>query len=181
MALQQEIWVQDIQDNLYLGSEFINMSTSHDAYVTKKTVHVPQAGSAPSVSINRTSLPATIAARVDADLTYTLAEYSTDPVLITHIDELQISYDKRQSVMMNNYKLLSQIVGNNVANTWSPAGAANIIRTSGAATANTLAPGATGTRNAITLIDVAKLANKLDQDLVPTDGRVLLLPSAMFW
>lgn len=182
MALQTEIWVGDIQDALYQDAQFILKSVSHDGYVSNKTVHVPQSGAGPSISVDRSSLPATITQRTDTDLTYSLNEYTTDPILIRNLDELQISYDKRQSVVGQHTKILSETIGNKVAYVWGGTpSAGRIVRTTGTATASALANGATGTRNQITVADVANLQKILDKDLIPQNDRYLLLPSDMYW
>lgn len=181
MALQTEIWVQDIQENLYSQSLFVPMSTSHDGFVANKTVHVPQAGGNPATAINRSSLPATITQRTDTDLTYNLDQYTTDPILITNLDDLQVSYDKRNSVMGQHINTLSETVGTFTANKWATSTAGRIIRTSGALSSSALAPGATGTRKLVTLEDVAGLAKRLDMDNVPRTGRKLLMQAEMFW
>ena len=183
MALQTEVWIQDIMENLYQSSLFTGMSVDHSGYVTFKTVHIPNAGAKPTVVVNRSSLPATIAQRTDNDLTYNLSEFSTDPTLITNIDELQISYDKRMSVNGNNIAVLSEITGNYIANIWvsDPTGATRTVLTTGTATATSLPPSATGTRKQITVLDIANLGKQLDTDLMPRENRYLLMPTSMFW
>jgi len=183
MALQTEVWVQDIMENLYQSALYTTMSVDHSGYVTYKTVHIPNAGAKPGVVVNRSSLPATIAQRTDNDLTYNLAEFSTDPTLITNIDELQISYDKRMSVNYNNIQVLSETIGNYICNQWvsDPTGATRVVITSGAAVATSLSPSATGTRKQVALADISDLAKQLDNDLMPRENRYLLMPTAMFW
>ncbi|CAB4191917.1 Major capsid protein Gp5 [uncultured Caudovirales phage] len=180
MALQTEVWLADITENLYKNNEFILESTSHDGYVVNKTVHVPQAGSKPGVTVNRSSLPASATARTDSDLTYNVDEYSTDPIILTNVDELQISYPKRMSIMQNNINTLNETIGDYVANKWAANTSSTIVRTSGAA-GSALAPGATGTRLKLTVTDVANAAKTLDTQNIPREGRVLLLPADMFW
>lgn len=180
MSLQKEIWIQDIQENLFKNSAFIKRSVNHSAWVANKTVHIPNAGSNPAVAKNRASLPATIAARTDNDLTYNLNEYSTDPMLLTNIDELQVSYDKRASILNAQIETLTEVIGNNTAYAWSPTNAGRIIRTTGSASSLALAPSATGTRKAVTLADIAALRAVLDNDNVPMEGRILLIPSDLY-
>ena len=108
MALQKEIWINDIQDVLYQGAEFVTFGTDHSAWVSNKVVHVPQSGAIPAVVQNRTTLPATIAQRTDTELTYNLNSYTTDPTLVQDIDELQTSYAKRSSVMGQQISKLNQ-------------------------------------------------------------------------
>lgn len=180
-GLQTEVWVSDIQENLFMQSDFIPYSKDHSSYVVNKTVHVPQAGTKPSVTIDRTVLPAVITQRTDTDYTYDLNEYSTDPILITNVDELQVSYDKRNEVIGEHIAQLSETIGNYCAYKWSVNDSTRIVKTSGAAVATALAPGATGTRNAVALVDISALAAKLDADNVPRIGRKLLMQSDMFW
>ncbi|MEO6901552.1 MAG: phage capsid protein [Bacteroidia bacterium] len=180
MGLQREIWVNDIQETLWQENPFMTRISNHSEFVNYKTVHIPQAGADQGVVKNRTLLPALINQRVDTELTYNLNEYTINPFLVTNIEELQINYAKRQSILSTSMSKLSDVIANQSLYTWAPTGAAKIIRTTGTADANALAPGATGTRNAITLADIAKMRAVLDKDNVPQSGRILLLPSDMY-
>ena len=87
MAIQKEIWQDHIEGNLFKGNECINAVTIADSYVIQgKVVHIPQAGALPNVVKGRTSLPATVVQRTDTDVTYTLDEYTTDPILIPNAE-----------------------------------------------------------------------------------------------
>lgn len=181
MGLQKEIWIKDIQENLYSDNEFLTRSMDHSAYVSNKTVHVPNAGSAATVVANRSSYPASAAQRTDNDLNYSLVEYSLDPTLITNIEELQVNYDKRKSILFNQIAELGESVANRAIYSWAPSGTASrVITTTGTAVNTALAPSATGTRNAITLADIASARALLDRDKVPQKGRVLIIPSDMY-
>ena len=177
MALQQEIWSQDIQENLFAGNPFMNSATDHSQWVNFKTVHVPQAGTNPVVTKNRSVLPAVIVQRTDSELTYSLNEFSSEPILITNIEELQISYNKRASILSTTIKQLGDAVANNSLYAWAPSGATRQVRTTGVADGLALAPSATGTRKAITLPDIASARGILDKDNVPMDGRILVMPA----
>src|ERR1035437_964958 len=181
MALQKEIWIADIQENLYQGNEFITKSIDDSEYIAFKLVHLPQSGAGSLISINRSSLPATIIPRVDADMTYQVNEFSVDPTLITNIDILQVSYDKRMSVLRDNLLNLQDAVGSTTLYSWAPsATASRIVQTTGASMSNVLAPSATGSRKAITLADIGKARSILDNDNVPQTGRVLVIPADMY-
>lgn len=180
MALIQEIWVKDIQETLNENAAFLPYSIDHSAYVAFGTVHIPQSGANPTVNVNPTSLPLAIAQRTDSEKTYLLSQYALSPTLITNIDELQVSYDKRQSVIGQQMNTLTQTIGNYVANSWCASGATNLILTTGAAGAS-LPPSGTGTRKAVALADIASLSAKLDKDNVPRLGRKLLMNVDMFW
>jgi hypothetical protein len=180
MSLIPEIWVKDIQDALNRNADFLPYSTDHSAYVAFQTVHIPQSGANPTVEVAPTSFPLTINQRTDTDRTYSLVKYALQPTLITNLDELQTSYDKRQSVLGQQITTLTQTIGDYVAVSWTASGSTNIIETTGAA-GTSLPPSGTGTRKAVTLADIANLAKKLDKDNVPRQGRKLLMQSDMFW
>jgi hypothetical protein len=182
MALQKEIWISDIESNLYANNAFLGVIGKDDsAYVDNKTVHVPQAGAKPTVVIDRASLPATISQRTDADLNYNLKEFTTDPILIQDTEAVQVSYNKRQDVLSDHIKQLSSSVANHSLYTWAASGSSRIVRTSGAST-TLLAPSATGNRKAITLQDVQDARTILGQDDINQDEEMyLIMPAQIYW
>ena len=181
MALQQEVWAKDIQDNFYQNNEFLAKSTDHSMWVNFKTVHIPQAGAASTVEKNRSILPASIGSRTDTDLTYSLNEYTIDPILLTNLEEIQISYNKRSSVMFNIMEALKYTVATQTLYSWAPSGASRIVSTTGStSTYNLPHSTATGSRKMLTLADLSAAKLKLDNDNVPKTGRVLLIPDYMF-
>src|SRR5574343_420854 len=99
MGLIKEIWVADIQEALNRNADFLPYSIDDSAYIAFGTVHIPQSGSNPTVVKNPTTFPLSISERTDTDRTYSLNQFALEPTLITNLDELQISYDKRQSVL----------------------------------------------------------------------------------
>ena len=181
MALQKEIWVNDIQEKLFAGAEFITKSVDHSAFVSNKIVHLPQAGSVPAIVKDRAAYPATIAQRTDSETTYNLAEFTTDPIHLTDIDELQTSYDKRNSILGQHVEVLNDRIALETAFAWSTDTAANQIVTTGAASSLALAENATGTRKELTKEDVRAAAALFDRQNVVSTGRVLVLPSDMYY
>lgn len=182
MALQKEIWISDIQENLYANNMFLGqVGLDHSAFVNYKTVHIPQAGARPAVVAARSSLPATIAGRTDAEVTYSMIEYTTDPLLLPNIDTLQLSYEKRNSLIGNSIETLSDTIANKTLYTWAPL-LANSVRTSGTAVGTALAPSATGTRNGFALADLRAALRILDKsNFNPNEERFLIVPSDMYW
>lgn len=182
MGLQKEIWVADIKETLHQGSEFIMAGTDYSAFVSNHTVHIPQSGAGSAIAKNRSVLPATITQRTDTELTFDLNEYTTDPVLITDLDALQVSYAKRNSVLGQHLNVLNERIGTEVAFDWTPSGSASLVlRTSGASTSQLPNSTATGTRKLITKEDIARMARKLDDDNVPMNDRFLVLPTLMYY
>lgn len=185
MALDKELWLTVIQEQLFKSDEFLNVvGIDHGSYVDNITVHIPQAGSNPTVSKNLTTFPAAIGQRTDADLTYSMDLYYTQPIRVGKDETQFISYDKRASVLNSHIKKLRNVLGNNTLYKWAASTSATAgyqVRTTGSAT-NALAPGATGTRKAATLSNFYDANAILDsQDLNPADARYAIIPSQMYW
>lgn len=180
MAITKEIWERSIVEGLFADNSFMSKAFNGDEYVNAgKIVHIPQAGAASSVTKNRTSLPATVKQRKDSDLTYTLTEFTTDPVLIPHADTVELSYNKRESVLRMDKMTLFDSVAKDFIFNWSPA-TSHTISTSGAAVEGGPHATATGTRKAITRKDVFDLMTRFNRDNVPQEGRYLLLDAVMY-
>jgi len=185
MALQTEVWVNDIKENLFSGdNSFMRMAMNHDAFVNDAVVHIPQAGAVPNVEKNRSVFPATITERADSEKTYNLGSFTVDPIRVRRFDELQTSYQKRQSILRNNINVLNDRMALETMFSWGVSGAgdvANIVRTTGAASSTALSPGATGTRLAITIADIRKCAQIMDKQNIPSMGRKMLLDSDLWY
>ena len=178
MALQTQIWINSIVELLFADNTFAARSIDHSAFVTDKTVHVPNAGSAPSVVKNRSVFPATAAQREDYDLTYDINEYSTDPVHIQDAERVELSYNKRESVLKQMKSALADKAHLDLALSWVPSGYAK-VGTSGAA-APAHMPSSTGNRQAMTKADVLAVKNLFDLDDIPQTGRCMLLDAVMY-
>jgi hypothetical protein len=183
MALPKELWLETIQEQLFKSDEFLNtVGLDHSTYVSNTTVHIPQAGSNPTISKNLSVFPAPIGTRTDADLTYNVDLYYSQPIRVGKDETQYLSYDKRASVLSSHLKKMRNVIGNNTLYKWAASGAANIVRTSGAVSGAALAPGATGTRKIPVLADFFSAAAILDsQDLNPADMRYALIPSSLYW
>ncbi len=178
MALNKQIWLSTIQENFYPNDSFAAHSVDDSAFVTYKTVHVPNAGAPSGVVINRTTKPATVNQRTDNELTYDIDELTTNPIHIPNVDVVELSYDKRQSVLMNDRQQLQKAAMENLLYKWAAAG--TTIKTSGDTASAHTSDAATGTRKKITKGDVLKIATKFNADDVPLDGRYLLLDASMY-
>lgn len=181
MAIQKEIWQDHIEGNLFKNNEFLLASTDAGQHVLQgKVVHIPQAGALPGVVKNRSSVPATVVQRGDTDVTYTLDEYTTDPILIPNAETFELSYNKRESVLSEYETSLRQTVADNLLIDWAPtASTGTVVRTTGANIATTLA-GTTGTRKKLTANDLKNAQLQLNKQNVPMEGRYALLSADMF-
>lgn len=179
MALQTEIWISSIINGLFADNSFLSHAVNHDQFVNNKTVHVPNAGKGSGVKKNRSTYPASVGKRTDVDLTYQLDTYTTDPVHLPNAESIELSYDKRESVLSQDRATLHDSIAKGMLKNWAPDDASRIIATTGkAVVAHTTS--ATGNRKAITKADVLSLMTQFNKDNVPSEGRWLLLDAVMY-
>ncbi|MRM86424.1 hypothetical protein D1002_11130, partial [Riemerella anatipestifer] len=144
MGLEKEIWKSTIEEKLLQDNSFLNhiSDVSEDNIVNGKIVHIPQAGEPSKVVKNRTIFPAEVKRRNDGEVLYKIDEYSTDPVYISNAETVELSYDKRRSVLDRDVENLSEDVAEGMLMNMvvSPIGdnktlpQKNILETTGAAT-----------------------------------------------
>lgn len=179
MAIQKEIWERAIVEDLFADNSFLSKAVNADQWVNAgKIVHIPQAGAASKVVKGRETLPAEIKKRADTDLTYVLTPFTTDPVLIEHADEVELSYSKRDSVLRQDKLALMDRVSEDFLFNWSPA-AAKTIETTGA-TVEAYTDKATGSRKGLCKADVLNLMTSFNDEDIPQEGRYLLLDAYMY-
>jgi capsid protein len=180
MAIQKEIWTQHIQQNLFKDSDFINYAFNADQYVLEgKVVHIPNSGAAPSVTRNRSSLPASVTQRTDIDITYAIDEFTSDPLLIPNAETIELSYDKLTSVLDETESAIRSLVADWMLYNWRAESASGIVRTTGANVTAHM-PSATGTRKKLTLADIKSARLVLNKQSVPKEDRFLLIDSDMY-
>jgi hypothetical protein len=178
MALQKEIWINSIIEGLFADNSFAARSVDHSGFVNNITVHVPNAGSPPNVEKARSVFPATVGQRTDTDLTYNIEEYTPDPVRISNAEEVELSYNKRESVLTGIKQALKSKVYGDLIYKWIPDGAEKQV-TSGANTPAYIAT-ATGNRKALVKSDLLEVRKKFDLWDIPQEGRSILLDAVMY-
>lgn len=180
MAIQREIWQDHIVGNLFKNNEFLHACVDASHYVLNgSVVHIPQAGALPGVEKNRGTLPAVVSQRTDSDITYTLDNYTTNPILIPHAEQIELSYDKRQSVLSEHEAMLRETIADNILNKWATGTGTNCIRTSGASVPAYIS-GATGTRKKLVLEDFKRANLALNKMNVPLENRFALFSADMY-
>lgn len=178
MALTKEIWLNDIVDNLFADNSFIARSINHSAFVNNKTVHVPNAGSKPSVTKGRAVFPATVQTRTDNDLNYTIGEFTTDPFRVPNAEQVELSYDKRNSIIASSRSALIEAVHNDVIKAWVPSSYEKVATTGSSVAAHQAS--ATGNRKKVTLADILAVKKLFDKNNIPQNDRCFLLDYEMY-
>lgn len=178
MALNREVWIKDIQENFFPDNSFAAKSVDDSAYVKDHSVHVPNAGAPSNVVINRSQKPASVTSRNDNDLVYDIDELTTDPIYIPNIDTVELSYDKRQSVISNDREQLQTEAAQNLLYRWGAT--PTVVITTGVAKEAHTSTTATGYRKGIVKADIQKINTQFNIDNVPQDGRYILLDAVMY-
>lgn len=164
-------FLSEIQPKLFPSSGFLSRALNDDAFVNNNSVELPHSGTIPSVSVNRSTLPATIAKRTDAATQYLLDEFTTDPTLLQDSEALTVAYDKRSSILDQHAKKQMEKCSTAALYRWA-AGATSPIASTGSARA---ADGAaqTGTRLAFTAEDLFNVKTRFHKDdIVPDNDAV---------
>lgn len=175
MAVTREKWTQDVVELLFPNNDFALRSIDHTPFVLQgKVVHIPVAGAASAITKNRSSFPATVARRSDSDITYSIDTYRTDPTHVLNIENYELEYSKRQSVLGADMRALVASCMTGLLYNWGPAGTSYVKRTSGGTVAANLS-GATGNRKAFHKDDLNEIKISMDENDVDVSGRVALL------
>lgn len=192
MALNQEIWRKYILDNLESNNDFLGHAYRVDEsnIVNGKIVHMPNAGTDPAVTKNRSSTPATAVGRTDTDVVYLLDEYTTVPIKISDVEKVELSYNKIESVLGAHVRSLREAIGdwvifdwltknvNASANTAVAWGAGTYVATSGSVGSSN----GPNSQNAKTMTSAALKAARLKMNKmnIPKEDRYCILPSTMY-
>lgn len=159
MSLLKEIWINTIIDGLFADNSFLARSVDHSPFVDNHIVHVPNAGAASAVQMDRTTLPAQVKRRTDTDLTYQLHEFTTDPILIPHAETVELSYDKRESVLAMDRATIHDRIAEYILSQWMPTKPAQKQQVA----------------DKVAVTDIAQLQRAMNKAKLPQEGRVILL------
>ena len=123
-GLQKEVWVAGIQENPIPNNSFVFASTDKSEYVENNKLHLAEAGLEPGVhedyfAGNEDDLP--LATIDDIPNEVLLKTYSTERTRHRKLQEIELSYNKRQSVLERHKKALAKNIGLRAAHSWSPA------------------------------------------------------------
>lgn len=179
MALNKEIWANQIAEIFTSDNSFASKLTNYSDWVNGKYVHMPTAGTISNlISKNLTSWPITGAtSRTDADQQVTMDTFYMNPiVLTTPIEELELNYNKRQSVMSDSLSQLLNAAHDSMI--LNMAQGATVYTGNGTARAAYHAT-QTGNRSGITFATIQKAHYLFNSQNLPAEGRFLLVPAEL--
>lgn len=124
MALQKEVWVAGIKENPIPDTSFVFASTDKSEYVENNKLHLAEAGIEPGVhedyfSGNEDDLP--IASVTDIPHEVVLKTYSTERTRHRDLQEIELAYNKRASVIGRHKTSLAKNIGKRASFAWTPA------------------------------------------------------------
>lgn len=123
-GLQKEVWVAGIQENPIPNTSFVFASTDKSEFVENNKIHLAEAGIEPSVHENyfdgrENDLP--LAQITDIPHEVVLKTYSTERTRHRNLQECELQYNKRESIVNRHKNALAKNIGKRAAHAWSPA------------------------------------------------------------
>ncbi len=98
MALNKEIWVNDIQEMLLPDNSFLTKGTDYSVFADAHTIHIPVEAGLVNVEVDRDTLPGTVTTTTEQCKEIDMHHFTTDPVRIYRPEDVELSYDKRRLV-----------------------------------------------------------------------------------
>lgn len=170
MALQKQIWTNQIMKNYYPEAGFLKYALDLSANVNYDIINMADCGFDPEVLVNNTTYPIAIVDREDTPLSFELDLFETTNTKVSSPEAMEYAYDKMESVIYSHRMALQAKTGAKAAHAYSP----------NANTENTPIIETTGGDNGdgfkrMLVIDVLKLKRKFDTLKIPVDKRYLVL------
>lgn len=123
-GLLKEVWIAGIQENPIPNTSFVSASTDKSEYVENNKLHLAEAGIEPGVhedyfAGNEDDLP--LAPITDIPNEVVLKTYSTERTRHRKLQEVELAYNKRMSVIERHKNSLAKNLGARAAFAWTPA------------------------------------------------------------
>ena len=120
MALQKQIWINQIKENFYPDSSFLNFVKDFSNFVEYDTINMAEAGADPSVIINGNTYPIKIVQRTDKNISIELDKFETENTLVRRPEAIELAYDKLESVLMGHRNVLRAVTAKKAAHAFAP-------------------------------------------------------------
>lgn len=169
MALNKEVWINQIKEGFYPDDSFLNVVTDYSQHVNNNKIHIPSAGIDPNVLINNTTYPIGIVQRQDDDNEISLVKFETENTLVRRPEVIEYSYDQLESVIRQHRETLRTTVAQKAIHAYAPKKDALYMPT-----LNTTGESYNG-RKRITFDDILTLKERFDNDKIPSNKRYLVL------
>lgn len=168
-TLQKEIWVNQLMENFYPDSSFLEYTKDFSSLVDYNAINMTEAGVDPEVLVNNTTYPIKVTQRVDTPIKIELDLFETENTLVRRPEVIEYSYDQLESVLMGHRNSLRAKTAEKAAHAFAPKADGvftPVIRTSGEKAGNRLR---------MTIEDILMLKERFDDANIPLEGRFLVL------
>lgn len=184
--LLKRIFEREIASQLFPDDMFLTNSRNDDKYAgSTNSVELPNAGTIPTVKVNRVTVPATITQRTDVAHNYELEELTTDPTLFQWTEALggggRINYDKRADLFSQHQGSIREKAANRTIYKWGASllvASGNLFASTGSVGRPATGPSQTGSRKEILEADLLRVKELFDRQNVPLTGRHMLITGA---
>ena len=122
-GLQTEVWIAGIKENPIPDNSFVYQSVDLSQYVEHNKLHLAEAGVEPPVHEDyfaTANNPLPVADIADIANEVVLHTYSTEQTRHRQLQEIELAYDKRSSVIQRHRVSLAKNIGKRAAYAWSP-------------------------------------------------------------
>lgn len=122
-GLQTEVWIAGIKENPIPNNSFVYQSVDLSQYVEHNKLHLAEAGVEPMVHEDyfaTANNPLPVANIEDIANEVVLHTYSTEQTRNNELQEIELSYDKRSSVIQRHRTSLAKNIGKRAAWAWAP-------------------------------------------------------------
>lgn len=167
--LEQQIWLDQIQENFYPDSSFLKYGQDYTQFVNANALNLAKAGMNPKVLINNTTYPITVTQRVDEPIKIELDKFETENTLVRRPEVIQYSYNQLESVIMGHRNELRAKTAEKASHAYAPDKDTDdtpVISTSG---------DTYNGRKRLTFTDILALKERFDAKEVPLEERYLVL------
>lgn len=166
----RQMWETELVDKFRILGDFLTGVPRKDQYVGNNVINITEIGADPTVLINNTTYPISVAQRTDDNIAVALNKYDTTNTKVTDDELYALPYDKQGSVVRQHRDTLTEQIMAHALHSLCVAGN----------TGNTPVLETTGGNNGsgqkrLTAQDLIMLQLKLDQLGVPAAGRRLVL------
>jgi hypothetical protein len=171
MPLNKQIWIDQLLEGYYPADSFLSASRDLSALVEYNKINLAEAGVMPNVLIDNTSYPVPTSSRDDIPRELTLKTLDTENTVVRNVEEMELAYNKMESVIYGHRMALRQKSAQLAAWNWAPQANSADTPVLMASDSKVNAKG----YKAFSFQDILNLEAEFDAFDLPETGRVLLL------
>jgi hypothetical protein len=164
-SIYTEHWLKNqVQEKIASANNFLQYSKDHTPFVNNTRVHIPQAASPSSISVDNSSFPLSVNTRSDSDNYYDIHKFSSDAMQVEDMEAVELSYDLKDSILSQDINEIRDIINDYMLYYWAEdaASGSSLVETS-----------------SITFDDMLSLAEKFDEDNISRMGRKFIVNPSM--